>query len=210
MNNCSFCNKEINNKGSLGAHIKKCKLNPNRVEPKRSPFAGAQKGSVPWNKGIELDSEHKEKISTSLKDRVIDPEQEKQRRENISKSVKGKTGGFRIGGGKGKKGSYKGFYCDSSWELAFLVYHLDHNIPIERCSEIRYYKYEGHTRKYYPDFIVDSKIYEIKGYVTEQSKAKSDQNPDIITLLKEQVKPYLEYATITYGSDFISLYQQTS
>ena len=34
--------------------------------------------------------------------------------------------------GNGKKGYYKGIYCDSTWELAFLVYCFDNNIPIIR------------------------------------------------------------------------------
>lgn len=27
-------------------------------------------------------------------------------------------GGYRKGSGRGKKGRYKGYWCDSSWELA--------------------------------------------------------------------------------------------
>lgn len=49
--NCQFCNKEINNKGSLKAHENSCKLNPNRVVKTRSPDAGVKKGNVPWNSG---------------------------------------------------------------------------------------------------------------------------------------------------------------
>jgi hypothetical protein len=52
-NNCNFCNKEILNKGSLIAHIKCCKLNPNRVPSNRSSNAGRKKGCVAWNKGIK-------------------------------------------------------------------------------------------------------------------------------------------------------------
>lgn len=52
--NCQFCNKEINNKGSLKAHENSCKLNPNRVIRTRSVLAGAQKGNIPWNVGKEL------------------------------------------------------------------------------------------------------------------------------------------------------------
>ena len=51
MNNCEFCNKTIDNKGSLIAHIKCCKHNPNRIKYVRSENAGQKKGCIPWNKG---------------------------------------------------------------------------------------------------------------------------------------------------------------
>ena len=40
-------------------------------------------------------------------------------------------------------GNYKGLHYDSSWELAFIIYCLEHNIKIERCNEIRYYEING-------------------------------------------------------------------
>ena len=50
MDICKFCSKKIMNKGSLVAHEKCCKHNPNRIVHKRSPNAGQKKGSIPWNK----------------------------------------------------------------------------------------------------------------------------------------------------------------
>ena len=50
MNKCVFCGKENNNKGSLAAHEKRCKENPNRVVPKRSPNSGFKKNNIPTNK----------------------------------------------------------------------------------------------------------------------------------------------------------------
>jgi len=49
--NCIYCNREINNKGSLKAHQNTCKNNPQRIKYVRSPLAGAKKGSIPWNFG---------------------------------------------------------------------------------------------------------------------------------------------------------------
>lgn len=53
MSNCIHCNREILNKGSLKAHEISCEKNPNRVRQTRSPLAGARKGCVTWNTGIE-------------------------------------------------------------------------------------------------------------------------------------------------------------
>ena len=116
------------------------------------------------------------------------------------------TGGYREGSGRGKQGWYKGIHCDSSWELAYLVYHLDHNLYIERCKEKRYYVWNNKQHTYYPDFITDDGIIEIKGYSTDQWKSKEEQNPDVKVLYKNEIKPYLDYVTNTYGTDFIKLY----
>lgn len=51
---CVYCNREIKNKGSLKAHEMSCKENPNRIQHKHSPLAGAKKGSVSWNKGKKI------------------------------------------------------------------------------------------------------------------------------------------------------------
>jgi hypothetical protein len=51
--NCIHCSKEIAGAGSLKAHEMSCKLNPGRVQHRRSPNAGKQKGSTAWNKGVE-------------------------------------------------------------------------------------------------------------------------------------------------------------
>ena len=51
---CIFCNKEINNKGSLKAHEISCHSNPERKSHHHSIRAGIQKGNVPWNKGKKI------------------------------------------------------------------------------------------------------------------------------------------------------------
>jgi len=108
------------------------------------------------------------------------------------------TGGYRLGSGRGKQGWYHGVHCDSTWELAFLIYHLDHNIDIQRCKEPREYVYNNEKHQYYPDFIVDDKIYEIKGYKSDISESKHIQNPDVIVLYKNEMKPYIDYVKKKY------------
>lgn len=107
-------------------------------------------------------------------------------------------GGYRIGSGKGKHGWYKGFYCDSTWELAFLIYHLDNNLYIERCKEKRKYIENNKEHNYIPDFITDEGIIEIKGINTENAKLKQKFNPDIKFLFKSDIIKYLTYVKETY------------
>lgn len=112
----------------------------------------------------------------------------------------------------GHAGRYKGYWCDSSWELAFLVYHLDNNIPIKRNRKGFKYKFYKKIHKFYPDFIVNGKYVEIKGIIKRKSKAKFDQFPEeLIIIGPEEIKPYLEYAKNTYGEDFYKvMYEKKS
>lgn len=117
------------------------------------------------------------------------------------------VGGYRKGSGRGKSGWYKGFHCDSSWELAFLIYHLDHNINITRCNEKYDYKYCGDIHTYNPDFIIDDEYYEIKGFKSDQWQAKLDQFPyKLHVLYKDDINKYIDYVYKNYGKDIISLY----
>ena len=213
INTCKYCSREINNKGSLTAHQNQCINNPERVVRKRSPLAGAQKGCKAHNKGVPMSDAQKKKLSSSLKasplvtGKASTPEKELLRIKRITDKAKLNNGGYREGSGRGMKGWYKNIFCDSSWELAFLIYHLDNDIEITRCKEVRKYIYADVERDYHPDFVVENTIYEIKGYVTDQSIAKSLANPDIKIINKHDIKFYLDYAVDTYGKDFVSLYE---
>lgn len=57
-----------------------------------------------------------------------------------------KSGGYRKNGGKGIRGWYKGYWCDSSWELAYVIYNLEHNIHFIRNTKGFNYKFEGIIR----------------------------------------------------------------
>jgi len=74
--------------------------------------------------------------------------------------------------GNSKQGWYKGIHCDSTWELAFLVYYLEHNLNIKKCTKALDFYWEGSLHKYYPDFETDEGIIEIKGRKTKKSLAK--------------------------------------
>lgn len=158
-----------------------------------------------WCRGLTIraDKQNIGKAST--------PEMEELRKQRISESMKRNKccGGYRHGSGKGKSGKYKGIHCDSTWELAFLIYHLDNNLYIERCKERRKYIFNNEEHFYTPDFITDEGIIEIKGYSTEQWESKLKQNPDIIVLYKDEIQQYLEYCKNTYKCDNLeSLYDE--
>lgn len=119
----------------------------------------------------------------------------------------GKRGISRIA----KAGMYKGIWCDSSWELAFIVYNIEHNIKFEKCNEsFEYYSsYDNKKHKYHPDFKYDKSTYiEIKGWMNDSSLIKINEfrknhpNLKLEIIDNIKIKPYLEYVKERYGERF--------
>jgi hypothetical protein len=213
-----------------------CEKSVNSCEGKRKKDSQKKKGSFkgvpawkidgfiykPWNKGkIDVYSEeHKLKISKSLKGkskgRASTDEKEKLRKQKISETMKKNplSGGLRKGSGKGKKGWYKGYWCDSSWELAWVIYHIDHNINFKRNDEAFTYIYEGEEKKYYPDFVLNNIFIEIKGRrsfetLDKKTKQKITQfKKPLKVLYQEDISPYLQYTLNKYGVNFVNMYEK--
>ena len=107
----------------------------------------------------------------------------------------------------GKRGVYRGYSCDSSYELAFVIYHLENNIPFTRNTEGFDYKWGNKIRKYYPDFIINGEYIEIKGWMNERDKEKVKAFPKNIKVLYRKDMDYIfDYVIKKYGKDFIKLY----
>jgi len=119
------------------------------------------------------------------------------------------AGGYREGSGRGESGWYKGYYCDSSWELAFVIFNLDHNIYFERNTEKFKYEFEDKINYYMPDFILEDGSYlEIKGYKSKQWLAKLEQfDRNISVLYKNDMKKYFDYIYAKYGKNYIEMYE---
>lgn len=125
--------------------------------------------------------------------------------------LKGKSGGYRIGAGRGKSGWYKGIFCNSSYELAWVLFNLEHGIRFVRNTNwFEYVNSIGNRSKYYPDYkLLDSNEYvEIKGYKEKEFLNKTENFPEKLVILdKEKMKPILNFVKEKYGKSFISLYE---
>lgn len=199
---CKHCGKLCINANSHRNHERLCPQNPDRH------YVSHTVGATPWNKGLtkDTDSRVKSYAEKHLHNTYwLGKHHSLETRRKLSKS-----GGYRYGSGLGKHGRYKGYKCDSSWELAYVIYNLEHNITFERNRERFQYRIDGKLHHYTPDFICDGKYVEIKGYINEKWKAKVEQFPKDKTLLilyKTDMKPYLDYVVNKYGKDFIKLYE---
>lgn len=98
------------------------------------------------------------------------------------------NGGYFEGTGRSKTGYYKGIYCGSTYELVYVIYRLDHNLPVKRFEG----KLTSDKLVYVPDFIEGNKITEIKGYwqrsVDEKCKLAQERGYDIEVLYKEDLQ----------------------
>jgi hypothetical protein len=163
---CIICKKLTSNLG-IAAHHKLNHVSIEEIELQKKRFteAGnkARKGIKSWNSGLVGDIRYRCSDETKKKLKAL-PNSGRGKTEEGEilriKRIKGKAqknnGGYREGSSRGKKGWYKGYYCDSSWELAFLIYHLENNIDIQRYSGYREYEFNGKLKKYFPDFIVNN------------------------------------------------------
>ena len=140
-----------------------------------------------------MDIKYREKISKSLKGipsgKCKDPQKELERKQKIFNSMKGNTNWkFNKHHGNSKQGWYKGIHCDSTWELAYLVYHIENNLYIERCKQYFDFIWENGHHKYIPDFITNEGIIEIKGRKSKKSLEKEKNKLERTNILKNACK----------------------
>lgn len=116
---------------------------------------------------------------------------------------------------------YNDILFDSSWELAFYIYHLSlgHNIIREPYS-IPYVDSLGKEHMYYPDFIMDNVLYEIKNdallnenniildrntfSITEKTLAKTQciRDNNVIILKSADLRDCFSYMESKFGKNW--------
>jgi hypothetical protein len=193
----------------------------------RDPWAGrahprGMAGKVPWNKGRRIDDLYDAETAQRIREATrrgiartqevlrASPDIEARRRTKLSAIARERRlGQYRRGSGRGKKGWYKGHWCDSSYELAFIIYALDHGLAFERNLRAFPYTFEGRSRHWIPDFrLTDGTYLEIKGYVSPQAEAKFAAFPHpLIVICREHMQFVFDYVVQTYGKNFTRLYE---
>jgi len=187
-------------KRKISEKIKECvRLNPEKF--KRSQKEKILKYCINCNTKMELRPSDTDKFCSL-----------KCKNESIEKGyLKGKSGGLREGAGRSKSGWYKGYYCNSSYELAWVIYSLDNNVKFKRNTKgFEYLNTEGYISNYYPDFYIESEetYIEIKGYKEKEFNNKHNFFKEkIIIIDKKDIKPILFYVKNKYGNNFIELYE---
>lgn len=201
---CYKCNKDHDGSFGSGKYCSKSCAN-SREFSKESNLKKSlkNKGTIPWNKGKEFSWKISkcEYCGNDIKHRNSEP------KKYHSECWKKASGGYRKGAGIGKSGWYKEVWCDSSYELAWVIYQIDHNKPFERNKEKYEYLWNNKTFNYFPDFVQNNILIEIKGFSNQQTEEKTKSIPNLKILFKEDLKEEFEYVEKTYGKNFIELYE---
>jgi len=206
---CPKCNNYI--KTCIEKHIKKCNGNGTRRMNYPKKFTKEQFSELAIKRWKNTD--YRKKVIEILKStdcRTKSVEKETERRKKLSEHAKKNNyGGYKKGSGRGKCGWYKGYWCDSSWELAWIIYNLDHNIKFERNYDKFEYFFNDKKLNYIPDFKIDDNYIEIKGYYTKQFEEKVKQFSKNLKIYgKNEMIPFLKYSIDNYGKNFIDLYDK--
>jgi hypothetical protein len=198
---CLICGQK-STKSGIGNHVKY-----------HEGFMNPRIGAVAWNRGLSKDtseiiSQYSLKTKERYKTGELIPSFKGRKHSQSTYEIWAKNpnmGGRREGSGRGKKGKYKGYYCDSTWELAWLVFILDQGKTPIRNTKGFEYEGEGQVHKYFPDFILDDCFYEIKGQKGPQWEAKIaawKETKPLVIVDKYEIKPYIEYAEQKFGKEF--------
>lgn len=121
---------------------------------------------------------------------------------------------------------YKNVNFDSSYELMLYIYLEDHNIDFEYQPDIYFeYYYNDKKIRYFPDFKIQDKIYELKGshffengklinpYNREEDdlyecKHQCMKRNDVIILKSEDMTPLITYINTKYGNNYLSNFRK--
>ena len=203
MKTCNKCKTEFEPiKGLVSYCSLTCRNSRNFSEEAKLKKSIANKGNKPWNAGYYWGTITSKCLycSNDISHHVSTP------KKYHAECWKKCAGGLRKGSGIGKQGWYKGVWCDSSYELAWVIYQLDHDIPFSRNTISYEYEFNNKTYQYYPDFIQDNRVIEIKGFVNEQTLAKIKSVPNLVVLMRSDLNKEFDYVNATYGKDFIKMY----
>ncbi len=103
---------------------------------------------------------------------------------------------------------YNDVNFDSSWELAVYIYCIDHNIYIDREPvRFTYINNNGKESYYFPDFIIEDRIVEIKGdqflddngTLKDKAKLKCIEEHNVELWYRQDVQKYISYCEEKFG-----------
>jgi len=110
-------------------------------------------------------------------------------------------GGLRKHSGRSRGGHIDGLFLNSTWELAFYLWCRDQGKKFERNTRgFPYTDFEGKQRNYYPDFVVDGCLVEVKGWPSSLTELKTAAVKEPLTVLYEKdLQEVFSFARARYG-----------
>lgn len=147
-----------------------------------------------WTKAKEtgvpyiLKQETRDKLSKSSGNRILSEEHKNNISKGMKLAVEKKPESYTSSNrGRTKQIIFDDIKFQGKWELYFYKWCKENNIKIIRSNEYFPYSWRG-NRKYFPDFYLpDLDFYvEVKGYETERDRAKWNQFPKKLLVIKKK------------------------
>lgn len=184
---CQFCSRETTNAGANKKHEISCKSNPNARK-----CGGNRKGHIPWNTGKKLHYDVWTKGKPGTFTGKTHTEETKRKMSESRNELY--ANGWECVAGRCPKYDYESpiagkIKVDGSWELAFCEFADRIQLDWKRNKKrFPYTKPDGTKSTYQPDFYVNElKSYiEVKGYETDLDKAKWEQFPEKLIVLRKK------------------------
>ena len=199
---CKWCGLKFNSRKKMYDHI--------------HAIHGSFSGTT-WNKGLTKETSESvakaaKTLNEGLKSGRITPSftgrhlSQEHKDKIVSTYIKNRTNNKY-------RGTYKGIPFQYSFELAWIVWNIEHEVIFYRCDEsFRYFdSIQNKMRIYYPDFkLEDGTIVEIKGRVTQNTLDKKQAIVDIyhrpyLLLTQDKIQHCLDYCTNKYGDNFLQI-----
>lgn len=189
-----------------------------RILEKREKTSIQKYGYTAATKRVEA----RKKLSSIMKTHFSNP---KRKKEILEKRYRTNLERYGVSGTVTYRYLYKDVKFDSSWELAFYCYNLNLNKPIKRCTKFFDYKYNSIPHKYFPDFEIENKIFEVKGshFFNEkglmicpfdrakdglfQAKQQCGIKNNVIFITRKEIIPALDYMENTYGKNWKEIFK---
>jgi len=193
---CDFCGKKYITKSSLNNHKIRCPKNLNRriqimsdAGKEKSRLANQEKVKRLWS-----DNGFRERHRESMRRAV------ENNPESYTSSNRGRT----------KQIEYDMLKFQGNWELMFYKWAKSNNIKISKPLQGFTYSWNG-NRTYFPDFFLDEyDLYiEIKGYETERDKAKWDQFPATLSVIKSKEIKMIEKHSFSIDTVLKNIHNNT-
>ena len=129
----------------------------------------------------------------------------------------------------GNRYEFDGQKFDSKPELAYYIWLKDNNIQFTYKPSLSFsYEHDGSNYRYFPDFIVEGQVVEIKGDhffkedgtmcnpwdhsldALSEAKHQCMIKNNVVVVCSDEYQKYLDYVSLTYGKDYISSFKKTT
>ena len=130
----------------------KCARSRTQTKETKEKISNKLKGNTPHNKGKSSDKTFYTFICSVCNKEGINKTYNKNQKYH-EKCWKTISGGIKNGSSRGKSGWYRGYWCDSSYELAWIIWALDNKINFTRNTNAFDYVYQNKVHKYFTQIL---------------------------------------------------------